>query len=477
MEPSQVFQALENLYREVLQSSQTRFPVAGEREGFVASSANLAAYLELRSHDLRPLQDELALLGLSSLGRSEARVIPSLAATLRTLGLALGKNSEDLPPYPSRETFFAGRKEIAHQASELFGTEPKGRYTRIMVTLPTQAATNPELLLNLLAKGTDLVRINTAHDNSEIWQAMLANLTKAQDQTGRSVRVLFDLAGPKLRVEAVGPDPQGFRVHSGDSFKLCAGDLIGSNAIRASVALLDRLEVGTRVSLDDGKIAAYVESVSDDCARIKVEQTPIKGARVTTGKGINFPGLELDLPPLSPADLAVLPFVAQNADLIGFSFVQRPEDLKLLDMALAKSRKIPLILKIETRLAVRNLPELLVASGSQRPTGVMIARGDLAVELSYQRLAEMQEELLWLCEAAHTPVVWATQVLERLVKKGTPARGEVTDAAAASQSECVMLNKGPFLVEAVELLDDVLRRMQSHRVKKTPLLRPLKAWS
>jgi pyruvate kinase len=232
-----------------------------------------------------------------------------------------------------------------------------------------------------------------------------------------------------------------------------------------------------KLTVDDGKISARVESVSGEAARIKVEQTPLKGARVATGKGINFPGLELNLPPLSPADLAALPFVAQHADLIGYSFVQRPPDLELLDDALAQARPVPLLLKIETRLAVSNLPELLVASGSRRPTGVMIARGDLAVELGYQRLAEMQEELLWLCEAAHTPVVWATQVLERLVKKGTPARGEVTDAAAASQSECVMLNKGPFLVEAVELLDDVLRRMQSHRAKKTPLLRPLRAWS
>ena len=477
MEPGQVFQNLENLYREVLQSSQTRFQVLSEREGFAASSANLAAYLELRRHDLRPLQDELALLGLSSLGRSEARVLPGLAATLRTLGLALGKNPADLPPYPSREAFFAGRVEIARQASELFGAEPKGRYTRIMVTLPTGAATNPELLVNLLAKGTDLVRINTAHDQPEIWQAMLANLAAAQSQTGRSARVLFDLAGPKLRIEAVGPDPQGFRVHAGDSFWLCAGELAHSNSVRAGVPVLDRLEAGTSVSLDDGKISARVESVSGEAARIKVEQTPLKGARVATGKGINFPGLELNLPPLSPADLAALPFVAQHADLIGYSFVQRPPDLELLDDALAQARPVPLLLKIETRLAVSNLPELLVASGSRRATGVMIARGDLAVELGYQRLAEMQEELLWLCEAAHTPVVWATQVLERLVKKGTPARGEVTDAAAASQSECVMLNKGPFLVEAVELLDDVLRRMQSHRAKKTPLLRPLKAWS
>jgi pyruvate kinase len=106
-------------------------------------------------------------------------------------------------------------------------------------------------------------------------------------------------------------------------------------------------------------------------------------------------------------------------------------------------------------------------------TGVMIARGDLAVEMGYGRLAEVQEEILWMCEAAHLPVIWATQVLETLAKKGRPSRAEVTDAAMAVRAECVMLNKGPYIVEAVEFLDGVLRRMQEHQSKKSPMLRAL----
>lgn len=94
----------------------------------------------------------------------------------------------------------------------------------------------------------------------------------------------------------------------------------------------------------------------------------------------------------------------------------------------------------------------------------MIARGDLAVEIGYQRLAEMQEEILWLCEAAHVPVIWATQVLETLVKTGIPSRAEITDAAMAERAECVMLNKGPHIAEAVKILDDVLTRMQAHQI-------------
>jgi pyruvate kinase len=105
--------------------------------------------------------------------------------------------------------------------------------------------------------------------------------------------------------------------------------------------------------------------------------------------------------------------------------------------------------------------------------GVMIARGDLAIECGFERLAEAQEEILWISEAAHVPVVWATQVLESLAKTGTPSRSEITDPAMGERAECVMLNKGPYVVEAVRTLDDILRRMQAHQEKKRSMLRRL----
>jgi pyruvate kinase len=106
----------------------------------------------------------------------------------------------------------------------------------------------------------------------------------------------------------------------------------------------------------------------------------------------------------------------------------------------------------------------------------MIARGDLAVECGYERMAEIQEEILWVCEAAHMPVVWATQVLENLAKTGMPSRAEITDAAMGERAECVMLNKGPYLCDAVAALDDILQRMQGHQTKKSAMLRRLKRW-
>jgi pyruvate kinase len=107
--------------------------------------------------------------------------------------------------------------------------------------------------------------------------------------------------------------------------------------------------------------------------------------------------------------------------------------------------------------------------------GVMIARGDLAVECGFERLAEVQAEILWICEAAHVPVIWATQVLETLAKEGMPSRAEITDAAMGNQAECVMLNKGPYLLSALRVSDDILRRMQAHQTKKRPKLRALQA--
>jgi pyruvate kinase len=127
-------------------------------------------------------------------------------------------------------------------------------------------------------------------------------------------------------------------------------------------------------------------------------------------------------------------------------------------------------------LAVRNLPQLLVRAAGRQPVALMIARGDLAVEIGFERLAEMQEEILWLAEAAHVPVIWATQVLESLVKLGLPSRGEMTDAALAARAECVMLNKGPFVTDAVRALDRLLTRMTEHQNKKTPKLRALRSW-
>jgi pyruvate kinase len=131
------------------------------------------------------------------------------------------------------------------------------------------------------------------------------------------------------------------------------------------------------------------------------------------------------------------------------------------------------VLKIETRQGFENLPQILLAALRQPPVGVMVARGDLAVEIGFERLAEVQEEVLWLCEAAHVPVIWATQVLDTMARRGMPTRAEVSDAAKGVRAECVMLNKGPYIVDTVRFLSGVLERMSDHQAKHQPMMRRL----
>jgi pyruvate kinase len=251
--------------------------------------------------------------------------------------------------------------------------------------------------------------------------------------------------------------------------------------------ILDCLQVGTSVYIDDGKIRTRVVDnqypLSDEQTGLLLQVTHAKpkGVKLRREKGLNFPNTLIPLNPLTDKDLEDLDFVATHADMIGYSFVQQPKDIELLQQELAQRlddqvKKPAIIAKIETSIAVNNLPELIIRAAGKQPFGVMIARGDLAVEIGYQRLAEIQEEILWLCEAAHVPVIWATQVLENLVKDGAPSRGEMTDAAMAERAECVMLNKGPFIAEAITILDDVLSRMEAHQMKKTPQLRALQSW-
>jgi pyruvate kinase len=234
--------------------------------------------------------------------------------------------------------------------------------------------------------------------------------------------------------------------------------------------------VGDRVALDDGRMLGVARACEPGEIEVEIRRANPRGSRLRGDKGVNFPDTLLAIPGLTAKDLADLDFVVRHADLVGLSFVKTPQDILRLEEELAQrgGEHVGIILKIETRAAFEHLPALLLTALRSPPVGVMVARGDLAVELGFERLAEVQEEILWLCEAAHVPVIWATQVLEGLAKKATPSRAEVTDAAMSGRAECVMLNKGPHVVEAVRFLDDVLGRMQEHQRKKRAMLRRLR---
>ena len=161
--------------------------------------------------------------------------------------------------------------------------------------------------------------------------------------------------------------------------------------------------------------------------------------------------------------------------MLGYSFVRNTEDVQFLFQQLNSHgvKDIGVVFKIENVEAFENLPEILLEGMKHDRIGVMIARGDLAVEVGFERISEVQNQILWICEAAHIPVIWATQVLENLAKTGIPTRAEISDAAQGAYAECVMLNKGPYINNAIRTLENILIRMESNSFKRKNALRPL----
>lgn len=242
--------------------------------------------------------------------------------------------------------------------------------------------------------------------------------------------------------------------------------------------IFSQVRPGERIWLDDGKIGGIIRSVNS--GRIKVEITNVRpqGGKLGAEKGINLPDSKLTFSALTGKDIEDLRFIARHANMVGMSFIQDVEDVHKLQALLAElgEPNLGIVLKIETKRGFEMLPDLLLAAMRSHVVGVMIARGDLAVECGYERLAEAQEEILWLCEAAHVPAIWATQVLETLARSGRPSRAEITDAAMGERAECVMLNKGPHIGEAIKALDNILQRMETHQSKKSSMLRQLRWW-
>jgi pyruvate kinase len=570
--------------------------------GYQDSARNLLHYLAIRQVDVRQIQMALAALGLSSLGRMEAHTLNTLHAVLFALHRIANKDWDPkvIPPV----NLDTGQMLLARHATDLLGLPAGKRLVRIMVTMPTEAATNPMLVHDLLAAGMDVMRINCAHDDPLVWAAMVDNLRRAQRDLGRECKIQTDLGGPKLRTgalqssgrflrikprrnirgEAVKPArvwlmpadtvqiaPEGaeatlrmpqeylqksrpgdvvrfrdmrgkersarivssngesrlaeltkttyieeglaatlhrneelieeaqfsglpsatepLQLAVGDQLLLTRSDEPGRAAVRDTNGevieparvpctlkeAFDAVKPDERVWFDDGKIGGVVTENDGNIIKVKITHTNLKGGRLRAEKGINLPDTDLNISALTDKDLEDLRSVVRFADIIGLSYVRAPEDVFSLQDHLNRlgANHLGVVLKIELSRAFENLPQLLLASLASPPVGVMVARGDLGVEVGFDRLAEVQEQILWLCEAAHVPVIWATQVLEGMAKKGAPSRAEVSDAAMSGRAECVMLNKGPYIVETVRFLNGILERMDAHQSKRRTMMRRL----
>ena len=579
-----------------------------------SSLFNLACYLCLRKHDLRPIQDRLAEVGLSSLGRGESHILANLDRVVAVLSQLAGRQPLSPEAVWWDDAFSEGDRILRERTNSLLGPAPASRQVRIMVTLSGESAGDAQLVESLLAAGMNLARINCAHDDAATWERMITNVRRAESRLGQRCAILMDLAGPKIRTTGVVselpvkhvkvvkdnfgkvitptavslaaespgagrgkpvPRASAYRFTIPDALhaNLAEGDrlefedargkeryfevvrktddgswlthcyhgayltpgvplrwrrlgsqghwqtlaehplgafsgksaavslnlddlfILMSNAEHATPAVFDdagrlveparigctvpevvrRLKPGHSVWIDDGHVGAVVESIHPEGALLRVTHVGPKGFGVRSDKGLNFPDTDLDLPALTAKDRSDLDFVCRHADIVGYSFVQTLADMETLihELSLRGASGMPIVAKIETRRAVADLPEILLGTMDRHPLCVMIARGDLAVELGSVRFAEIQEELLWVCEAARVPVIWATQVLESLAKNGITSRPEITDAAMSARAECVMLNKGPYAVEAVRVLSDILSRMQNHQHKKGARLRAL----
>jgi pyruvate kinase len=297
---------------------------------------------------------------------------------------------------------------------------------------------------------------------------------------------LVTTGGASFRIGPIMPQPVDIRVQAGDRMVLyrdparLGHEARGGQPAGISCTLptvLEMVKPGHRVCIDDGKITTIVRNLHPEHAELEVVAPHDGPARIRSEKGLNFPDSPLDVPAFTAQDQEDLRFVARHATAVALSFAHRAQDLLDLRRALEDlgSPDLGIVIKIETREAIHRLAQLLLAGLNLPRFGVMIARGDLAVEVGFEHLALVQEDILCLCEAAHVPVIWATQVLESLAKSGLPARAEITDAATGQRAECVMLNKGRFVLDAVKILADLLSSRERQRIKKRQVFRDITA--
>jgi pyruvate kinase len=431
------------------------------------NATNLLHYLALRSLDIRELQDTLHAFGLSSMASSESHIRGQLLAIFRRIGV-----QKEIPA--SVFVYISGKQSLAKKATELFGkkqTEP-GPY--IMVTFDSSLADDYDKVKNLLQSGMTIARINCAHDDESAWFRMIQHIKRACRITGMGCKIYMDLAGPKIRT--IIKNKGKLEVEEGQTIYLADEDNMEDDKKMVGCTvpgIAEQLQTGELVLFDDGLIEARVEKKEDNRVKLIVQRVSSKKPFIKDEKGINFPDSSLLMPALTAYDIKCLSFISKHADIVGYSFVRNTKDVLQLREALGKNNKLAVVIKIETPEAVKNLPDLLFCGLQGENVGVMIARGDLAVEIGFERMSEIQEEILWICEAAHVPVIWATQVLENLNKSGVATRSEVTDAAYAAMADCVMINKGAYIIRTMETLRDILTRSGGHHIKKRFIFRPL----
>ncbi len=552
------------------------------------STTNMYQYLKFRSIDSRALQEKLVKLGLSSLGRSQPHILDSVNQVIIILSKLKNLGYDDIDNPLDYDRAY----DIFQENLKIFGDDHKYHKdsfrTNIMVTLPSEAASDKKLIPSLYKSGAQTFRINTAHDKLTSWKKMAKIIDSIDAKEEQKPKIYVDLAGPKIRtsqttrtkqaikigskkddakvrllsasnsqtdnltstialddtfienckegsqirfrdlnnkkikLKVVKKDRSGLvctinkkatvdenvmlrlkgeniygniknlketaeeiRVFQGDIIKISSSIKYGfitkdaSEKSKANIGCTNKkaikyVKVNDNVFIDDGKIELQVIDKIGDDTFCKVIRSKKNGTILKEEKGINFPDSHIELDALTTEDVRHVKSIVNFADIIGISFCQSKQDVERLMGLLEKYDKkdIAIVAKIETKKGVENLPQILEALIKHKNSAVMIARGDLAIEVGFENLSVMQEEILNLCEAAHMPIIYATQVLENMMKTNLPSRAEITDAAFAQRADCIMLNKGEYAQNTIKILKSILKSMHKIFKKDMQLLSP-----
>jgi pyruvate kinase len=335
------------------------------------------------------------------------------------------------------------------------------RRTKIVATLGP-ASSSPELIRQLVLAGMDVARLNFSHGTHAEHAERIASLRQISNETGSPVTLLLDLQGPKIRVGQL----------PGGAVQLARGQEVVLRPAAGCRGAVDEIPLdyphlakearpGLQVLLADGLLELETLAVEGDGVRCRV----VEGGELKSRKGVNFPALKLQLPAMTEKDQQDVEFgLAQGVDWISLSFVRSAEDVRtLVNFIRERGSALPVIAKIEKPQALEHLDEIISVS-----QGIMVARGDLGVEVSPERVPLLQKRIIEHCNRAGRPVITATQMLESMINEARPTRAEASDVANAilDGTDAVMLSgetaAGKFPVQAVEMMARIAREVESH---------------
>lgn len=342
------------------------------------------------------------------------------------------------------------------------------RRAKIVATLGPATATDASVL-ELVRSGMDVARLNLSHGDYADHEAAYQAVRRASDETGRGVGVLVDLQGPKIRIGRFATGPVLLNV--GDTFTVTGRDVPGDKDVVSTthIGLADDAKVGDLVLVDDGRIALQVTAING----LDVQTTVIEGGRLSDNKGFNLPGSAMSVDALSPKDIEDLRWALRiGADMIALSFVRSAADIEPVHRIMDdEGVRLPILAKIEKPQAVENLKEIVAAFD-----GIMVARGDLGVELPLEQVPLVQKRAIQMCREASKPVIVATQMLDSMVTATRPTRAEASDVANAvlDGADALMLSgetsvgNHPTLV--VETMGRIIEHIEKQALGDLPVL-------